>query len=446
MTAHVSGSGEIRAWLDDHVNLETGRTGDPTWAPGVSAPTLDRITELVELLGSPQTSYPVVHLTGTNGKTSAARMTAALLAARGLSVGVYTSPHLQRVNERLAWNGRAIDDDALDGVLAAIRGVEDLMTVRPSYFEILTAAAFAWFADVAVDVAVVEVGLGGRWDATNVARGDVAVVTNVGLDHVEYLGPDRESIAKEKAGIVKEGCILVLGETDPDVAPVFTAGPQPDQVYRRGSDFGLRANRMAHDGRLLDLWSPGGRHDEVFLPLHGGHQGDNAAIALAAAEAFFGGTALEDEVVAEAFAGIEIPGRLEVVGRQPLVVLDGAHNPAGAAALYEALGEEFPMEARTLVVGMLREKDPHEMLTALGVAEAHHLVACRPPSPRSLDPEAVAAAARDLGLSAEAVDVVDHVGEAVAKALAATPAHGQVIVTGSLYTAGAARAVLVPDA
>ncbi|HVM39303.1 MAG TPA: Mur ligase family protein [Acidimicrobiia bacterium] len=443
MTSDGTGHPSVRAWLDDHANLETGRTGDPTWAPGPAAPTLARITELVELLGSPQTSYPVVHVTGTNGKTSVARMVASLLAARGLSVGLYTSPHLQRVNERLAWNGRSVDDDDLDDVLEAVRRVEDMMPARPSYFEILTAAAFAWFADVAVDVAVVEVGLGGRWDATNVVTGDVAVITNVGLDHVEYLGADRASIATEKAGIVKEGSVLVLGETDPELAPIFEGAARPDRVYRRDADFGVRANRMAHNGRMLDLVSPGGVHDEVFVPLHGRHQGDNAAIALAAAEAFFGGAALEDDVVEEGFAAVRVPGRMEVVARQPLVMLDGAHNPAGAAALRDALAEEFASEERTLVVGMLREKDPAEMLSALGVGDASRLIACLPPSPRALDPEAVAAAARSLGIPPDSIEVTPSVGEAISRALATTAEHGQIIVTGSLYTAGAAREVLV---
>lgn len=429
----------IRRWLDDHVNLERDGRGELVPA----APTLERIGQLVDLLGDPHRAYPVVHVTGTNGKSSTARMVAALLAARGLSVGLFTSPHLQSLNERLSWNLAPIDDEGLDEVLDTIRSVEGMMDGRPSYFEVVTAAAFAWFADVAVDAAVIEVGLGGTWDATNVVEGDVAVVTNVAVDHVEYLGPDRQSIAKEKAGIVKDGCRLVLGETDPELMPVFTGAARTDRVYRRDEDFGVSSNEMAHGGRLIELWSPGGVHPPLLLPLHGAHQADNAAAAVTAAEVFFGDDPLGEAVLAEAFTGLELPGRLEVVGRHPLLLLDGAHNPDGARSLVAALDEEFPGEARTLVVGLLREKEPHEMLEAMGAADADRIVACRPSSPRALDPEVVASAARNVGVPSVMVEVVDTVAEGVAKALATTPAHGQVVVTGSLYTVGAAREAIL---
>lgn len=434
---------DLRAWLEDHINLERG-VGVPDTGPAVPAPTLDRIRALVELLGTPQHAYPVVHVTGTNGKTSTARMCAGLLAARGLSVGLYTSPHLARVNERLERNGEPIRDEDLDDVLAEVRQAEEHMDERPSYFEILTAAAFSWFADVPVDVAVLEVGLGGTWDATNVAEADVAVVTNIGVDHVEYLGPTRRGIAKEKAGIVKEDCALVLGETDPELVPLFTEAARPRAVRARPEDFDVVRDAMAHNGRMVALKTPGRPYQEVFLPFHGAHQAANAACALTAVEAFFGGEALDDDVVREAFAAVEIPGRLEVVGRQPLVLLDGAHNAAGARALRAALSEEFPTDELTLVVGLLREKEPHDMLGALEVGSIRRLVACRPPSPRAMEPEALAAAARDLGMAADAVEVVELVPEAVARALATAPPDGQVVVTGSLYTVGAARAALVP--
>ncbi len=447
MSAEQEGAGsisEVRAWLDGHINLEQGDLpgGD---LPAVPAPTLDRIRVLVELLGDPQNAYPIVHVTGTNGKSSTSRMVAALLAAKGLSVGLYTSPHLTDLEERLVWNGAPIEPAALDEVLASLRALEDLMEERPSYFELVTAAAFAWFADVAVDVAVVEVGLGGAWDATNVGDASVAVVTNIGVDHVEYLGPTRAGIAKEKAGIVKPGSTLVLGETDPELTPIFTEGQAPERVFRRDLDFGVVDNVMAHNGRLLTLTAQGGRYDEVFLPLHGAHQADNAACALSAAEAFFGDDPLEPDVVRAAFADVEVPGRLEVVDRQPVVLLDGAHNAEGARALLRALDEEFAGEERTLVVGMLREKEPHEMLDALRVIDAERVIVCRPPSPRGLDPDVVAAAAKNVGVPTAALEVVDTVAEAVAKALATTPPEGQVVITGSLYTVGAARGALLED-
>jgi len=429
---------EPRAWLEAHVNLES--LGVP---PGrrAGAPTLERIQRLVELLGSPQLEYPVVHLTGTNGKTSVARMTAALLTSAGLSVGTYTSPHLQRVNERIAWAGDPIPDPDLDDLLATVALVEEYLPGPPSYFEILTGTALRYFDDIAVDAAVVEVGVGGTWDATNVVDARVAVVTNVSVDHVEYLGPDREGIAAEKAGIVKPDSTLVLGETDPALVPIFTERRSAG-VLQRDADFGASANHPALGGRLVNLWTPGSRYDEVYLPVHGAHQADNAAAALMAAEAMLGAP-LEPDIVIEAFATVRTPGRLEVAGHAPLVLLDGAHNVAGAAALREALAEEFAAASRTLVVGLLREKDPAEMLVALDVASAARLVCTRPPSPRALDPAHVATAAVELGLDPDQIAVAETVAEAVARALADTPLDGQIVVTGSLYTVGAARDVLV---
>jgi dihydrofolate synthase / folylpolyglutamate synthase len=429
---------EPRAWLEAHVNLES--LGVP---PGrrAGAPTLDRMQRLVDLLGSPQLEYPVVHLTGTNGKTSVARMTAALLTGAGLSVGTYTSPHLQHVNERIAWVGEPIPDAELDELLATVALVEEFLPEPPSYFEILTGAALRYFDDVAVDVAVVEVGVGGTWDATNVVDAQVAVVTNVSVDHIEYLGPTREEIAAEKAGIVKADSTLVLGETDPALTPIFMDRPSAG-VYRRGVDFGATSNRPAHGGRLFALWTPGSRYDEIYLPVHGAHQADNAAAALMAAEAALG-SPLEPDIVTEAFASVRTPGRLEVASHAPLVLLDGAHNVAGAAALRDALAEEFTSTSRTMVVGFLREKDPGEMLAALDIAAVERLVCTRPPSARALDPADVAAAAVDLGVDAGAVSVTETVAEAVARAVADTPPDGQIVVTGSLYTVGAARDVLV---
>lgn len=432
--------GAARAWLDAHVNLES--TGLPPGADRrATAPTLDRIQALVDLLGSPQESYPEIHLTGTNGKTSVARMTSAVLEASGLSVGTYTSPHLEEVNERLVWNGEPADDPTLAQLLSRIAEIEAHLPDRPSYFEILTAAALAWFSDVAVDVAVVEVGVGGTWDATNVVDGRVAVVTNVSVDHVEYLGPTREQIATDKAGIVKPGSTLVLGETDPTLIPRFLDRGATD-VVTRDDKFGVTANRPAHGGRVADLFTPNGRYGSVYVPLHGAYQADNAAVALTAAECFLG-RAVSDEVVSDAFRAVRSPGRLEVLGHQPLVLLDGAHNVAGAHALQAALIEEFPESPRTLVIGLLREKEPHEMLDALDAKHAERLVCCRPPSPRALDPAVVAAAGADVGVDPARIETFDTVDDAVARARAVTDDDAQIVVTGSLYTVGAARHALV---
>ncbi|MFP5377607.1 MAG: bifunctional folylpolyglutamate synthase/dihydrofolate synthase [Acidimicrobiia bacterium] len=435
------------AWLDEHVNLEASGVGR-------ARPTLDRMRRLAALLGDPQAAAPVIHLTGTNGKGSTTRMIAALLAARGLSVGAYTSPDLERVNERMAWNGghppagggrraagghlefEPVPDPVLAEMLGAVAALEPLVGERPSRFEILTAAAFRWFADVAVDAAVVEVGMGGSWDATNVADGVVAVVTNVSLDHAEVIGPTEADIAREKAGIVKPGSTLVLGETDPELAAVFREAPA-GRVLARGDDFAATANRVAHGGRLLTLRTPSATYEDVYLPVHGAHQGDNAAAALAAAEAFFDAP-LPGDVVAEAFASLRLPGRMEVLGRRPLVVLDGAHNVAGARVVGPAVSEAFGAgRERVLVAGMLRGRRPAEILEALGPARL--VVACPAPSPRSLPAADVAAAARALGM--DAVDAPS-VPDAVEAALAAARPDDLVLVTGSLYVVGAARTVL----
>jgi dihydrofolate synthase/folylpolyglutamate synthase len=430
-----------RAWLDAHTNLETGVGVPARGGVGKRLLAVERERPLMELLGSPETEYPVVHLTGTNGKTSVARMTAVLLEAAGLSVGAYTSPHLSRVNERMVWNGQPVPDDVLDELLVAVAAVEELLPDLPSYFEILTAAALRWFGDIAVDVAVIEVGLGGTGDATNVVDADVAVVTNVSIDHVEYIGPTLADIAAEKAGIVEPASTLVLGETDPELVPYFLER-DPASVARRDVDFGVRGNRLAIGGRVVDLYTPYASYDDVFLALHGAHQADNAAVALAAAESFLG-RALDRELVADAFREVRTPGRLEVVGHQPLVLLDGVKNVAGAHALRAALADEFADARRTLVVGLMREKEPHEMLEALGALDVARLVCCRPDSPRGHDPEVVAEAAYDLGVDRAVVDVVDDVREAVAFAVRTTPADGQVVVTGSLYVVSPAREVLV---
>jgi dihydrofolate synthase/folylpolyglutamate synthase len=430
-----------RAWLDRHVNLES--LGVPVdVARRASHPTLERIEALMLLLGSPELDAPFIHLTGTNGKTSVARMATGLLVAHGLSVGAYTSPHLERVNERITWDAQEITDEALDALLVLIAELEAHLPAPPSYFEILTAAALRFFDDVAVDVGVVEVGLGGTWDATNVVDGRVAVVTNVSVDHVEFLGPTRDDIATEKAGIVKPDSVLVLGETDPALRDVFESrGPR--EIWLRDRDFRVTENRLAHGGRYIGLETPGARYRDVVLSLHGAHQADNAAIALAATEAFLG-RPLDEELVVGVFGSIRSPGRLEVVGHEPLVLLDGAHNVAGAHALTAALRDEFPVGPRTLVVGLLREKDPAEMLEALDVAACAHVVCCRPPSPRALAPQIVADAAVAAGVDAARVEVVDVVADAVTRATTLAGEAGQVIVSGSLYVVGAARSALHP--
>ena len=299
-------------------------------------------------------------------------------------MGTYTSPHLESINERISRNGEPVPDRELAAVLSDLAAIEPLLAHRPSYFELLTAAAFRWFSDEAVGAAVVEVGLLGRWDATNVVDGSVAVLTNIGHDHTDGEGDWRRRIAEEKVGIVKPGATFVLGETDPALEDVFTATPAA-AMWRRDVDFGCTANRLAVGGRLLDLRTPGGSYDEVFLALHGAHQGENAAIALAAAEAFFD-RPLDTELVEEAFASVRNPGRFEVVQRDPLLVLDGAHNPDGARAVVDALAEGFVVTgAHRLVVGVLdgRElagapRDPRRGIGRRGRVLRTRLPPCAP--------------------------------------------------------------------
>jgi len=422
---------EALAYLDSHVNFET--------APARRmAPTLDRMLELCRLLGDPQLDFPVIHVTGTNGKGSTTRMLSALLGAHGLSVGTYTSPHLERVNERMAWNDEPIDDDTLTEVLLSMAPYEDHLGVRLTHFEVLTATALRWFADNAVDVAVLEVGVGGRWDSTNVADAAVAVVTNVGFDHAEIIGPTLVDIATEKAGIIKPAATVILGETSPELVPIFEARPAL-AVWHRYEEFGCERNVTALGGRLLDLRTPGGVSSDVFVPLHGPHQGDNAACALAGAEAFFG-RKIDDAVVAEAFGGVSVPGRFEVVHRRPFVVLDGAHNPDGARALALTLEEDFAGRVPDIVVvGFTVGRDPGELLDIIGVNKARLVLTCRPRSPRGIDAGVVAAAARQLGANAEAAP---DVRTAVERALELATEDEFVLITGSLYVVGDARTVL----
>jgi dihydrofolate synthase/folylpolyglutamate synthase len=421
-------------YLDEHTNLEAtaGR------AEGLS---LDRMRDLVAALGDPQDAYPVIHLTGTNGKGSAARMITSLLQTAGLSVGTYTSPHLERINERISWNGEPIDDDELGRVIGSVAAVEELAGVVPSYFEILTAAAFTWFADNAVDVAVVEVGMLGRYDATNVADATVAVLTNVGRDHTDGVGAWREAIAGEKVGIVKPGSTFVCGETDPDLHEILSDTPAAE-TWWRGTDFDCDQAVLALGGRMVDLRTPSGTVDDVYLPLHGAHQADNAAIALAAVEAFFA-RRVDDEVVREGFAAVTSPGRFEIVGREPTVVLDAAHNVDGARACRDTLHEEFTLSGTIIVVvGLLGGRDVTEMLEALGATDAGFLIACTPDSPRAIPAPEVAAAATELGIVAESVPSVE---DAVERARALATVDDLILVTGSLYVVGPARSALARE-
>ena len=405
---------------------------------------LDGMRILAEVLGNPEQAYPVIHLTGTNGKGSTARMISALLVAHSLSVGTYTSPHLEHLVERIAWNLDPIAADELARKIGELATLEPLVLeesggVKPSRFELMTAAAFSYFADVAVDVAVVEVGLLGRYDATNVAEAQVAVVTNVGRDHTDAEGDWRRRVAEEKAGIITPGSHLVLGETDPELLPVFEA-EGAETVWVRERDFGCEQDKLALGGHLIAVITPNGRYDDVFLPVHGAYQTDNAACAIAAVEALFG-RALDPQVVRESFARLTLPGRFEVVHRAPLLVLDGAHNPDSAAAVGETLAEEFEIAGRRhWIIGVLAGRDVDDMLEGFDVRAGDRVVACTPDSPRALPAAELAERVRVRGVETEVVpdvaaalrhvwnDAPDLAGEA-----------DLIMVTGSLRTVGTAR-------
>lgn len=399
---------------------------------------------VVHVLGDPQEAYPVVHLTGTNGKGSTARMASALLVAHGLSVGTYTSPHLEHVTERIGWNLHPIAPEAFAEVVGQLAAMEPLLLEElqgdpASYFELLTAAAFSYFAQVAVDVAVVEVGMLGRFDATNVAEAQVAVVTNVGQDHTDGSGDWRRHIAEEKAGIITRDRPVVLGEVDAVLRSIFEA-EGGDPLWVRGEDFDCEFDRLALGGHVVDLRTPHGNYEEVVLPLHGSHQVENAACAVAAVEALFG-RALDGAVVREAFAALTLPGRFEVLHRGPLLVLDGAHNPDGAQAAADTLADEFDVTGRRRwVLGMLAGRDLDEMLDAFGVLPGDQVVACTPDSPRAVPASDLAKAAERRLVDAEAVpDVAEALAVAWTDAAGTLNTGDLVMVTGSIYTVGAAR-------
>lgn len=419
---------EAVEYLEGHVNFEQispTREGEPS---------LDRVMALAAAMGDPHTAAPSIHVTGTNGKGSTARIIGALLTASGLRVGLHTSPDLEKVTERLSIDGQQISDDAFAEQLERIAQLEVHTGVRPSRFDILTLAAFGWFADEAVDVMVNEVGLGGRWDSTNITDSVVAVVTNVGLDHVDVIGPTRADIAREKSGVVKHGATLVLGETDPAIVPIFEGTPAA-RVLLRERDFAVTENRVAIGGRALDLRTPTARYEDVFLSLHGAHQGDNAIAALTAVEAFFGRT-LDEGVVREALGSMTAPGRFEIVGRNPLVVLDGAHNVDGAETAAATVDDFSIAGDRIIVFGTNRGHDPVQMLDALQAKRTKLVVATAADFPRAVPVDQIVAAAESMGVKAVGVNsVVDAVR--LAEKLATED--DLVLVTGSLYVVGEAR-------
>jgi dihydrofolate synthase/folylpolyglutamate synthase len=430
------------------------------WPENRPAPSLERIHALTELLGDPQRAYPVIHIAGTNGKTSTARLVDTMLTGFGLRTGRYTSPHLDALTERIAIDGSPVAPGVLAAAYGELRPYVELVDARSveaggppmTFFEVLTGLAFAVFADAPVGVAVVEVGLGGSWDATNVVDAAVSVVTPIGLDHQDYLGSTLEEIAGEKAGIVKAGSTTVLALQPPEAAEVLVSRALSvgATVVREGVDFGVRHRDVAVGGQVVAVQGLGGLYEDLFLPLHGEHQARNLAVAVAAVEAFLGGggRALDVEPLRDALAGASSPGRLEVVRRSPTVLVDAAHNPAGGAALAAALEDAFTFARLVGVVAMMADKDAYGLLAALEPVLTE-VVVTRSKSPRAMAPEELGELAEDV-FGPDRVTVVARLDDAIEAAVTlaeqdAPLGGGGVLVTGSVVTVGEARTLLRAD-
>ncbi|MEX0428264.1 folylpolyglutamate synthase/dihydrofolate synthase family protein [Nocardioides sp. DS6] len=424
------------------------------WPETRLEPSLDRIRAFTELLGDPQRAYRVVHLTGTNGKTSTSRMIDTLLRALELRTGRFTSPHVEKINERISVDGEPLTDEefvaAFNDVAPYTHLVDEDQPFPLSFFETVVGMAYAKFAEAPVDVAVIEVGMGGAWDATNVADGDVAVVTPIGVDHAKYLGATPAAIAREKAGIIKPGAVAVVAEQLPevDVVLVERAAEVGARIVREGDDFAVVSRTPAVGGQVVTLRGLRATYDEVFLPLYGAHQAQNAAVALVAVESLLGDRPLDDELVRDAFAQVTSPGRLEIIRSSPTILLDAAHNPHGAEATAAALEDSFAFSSVVGVIGVMEDKDVDGVLAAF---EPHleHLIVTQNSTDRAMS-------AADLGRLAveiygeDRVTVVPRLADAVDAAaalaesgdLGGSISGGAVLVTGSVVTVGEARRLL----
>lgn len=426
------------------------------WPESRLEPSLDRIADFVDLLGQPQRNYDIVQLTGTNGKTSTARMIETLLRALGLRTGRFTSPHLETMRERIVVDGEPLSEDAFVTAfndVAAYTHLVDAQNEHPlSFFETVVGMAYAAFSDAPVDVAVIEVGMGGRWDATNVADARVAVLTPIAVDHAQYLGSTVEAIAREKVGIIKHNAIVVSAPQTQTVLDIMVerVNEVGATLMLAGRDFWLESRVPAVGGQQVSLHGLRALYEDVFLPLYGAHQAENAVLALAAVEALIGGEEpLAADVVQQAFEEATSPGRLEVIRRSPTIVLDAAHNPHGAQALVDALEDSFTFSPLIGVVGVMGDKDYEEMLSILEPRLAH-IVCTQNSTTRALPAHQLAEVARGIfGIDrvSEAPRLADAIDEAAALAEAGgvfgeSLGSGGVLVTGSVITVGEARAML----
>lgn len=422
-------------------------------------PTMARVERVLELLGDPHRAFRAIHITGTNGKSSTARMIESLVREHGLRTGLFTSPHLASVTERIQIDGEPLDEDRFVEVfedVAPYIGVADRESEADggpplSFFEVLTVMAIAAFADAPVDVAVIEVGLGGSWDSTNVVDAPVAVLTPVAMDHEKWLGHSIAEIAAEKAGIIKDGATAIVAaqREDADAEILARAERTGARLIREGVDLEVAGRQLAVGGQLVALRTPGGLYTDVYVPLHGAHQAHNALLALAATEALIsGGKALDGGVVEAGFGQVTSPGRLEVVRSSPTTIVDAAHNPAGAEAMVEALEEAFDLHRVVGVVGIMADKDAEALLAVLEPVLAE-IVVTRNTNERSMEPEELADVANDV-FGEDRVHVAADLAEAIQVATDLAEAGdvvgvgvgSAVLVTGSVVTVADARALL----
>jgi dihydrofolate synthase/folylpolyglutamate synthase len=418
------------------------------WPENRIAPTLERISALVDMLGSPQLTYPTIHIGGTNGKTTTSRMVDSLLFEMGLRTGRFTSPHLESYLERICINGQPIDAKELIFSFNDISPYLDLMDTKfdnpISFFEAITALAFAAFAEHPIDVGVIEVGMGGQWDATNVVDADVSVIMPIGLDHMEYLGDTIGEIAKTKAGIIKEQGFVVLAQQEPEAAVELLrrAAEVGADVAREGLEYSIDSRAIAVGGQLISITGLRGHYDEIFLPLHGKHQASNAAAALIAVEAFFGEQDLDIDAVRAGFANVTSPGRCEIIHRDPTIILDAAHNPHGAKAIAETIQSEFTFDDVTGIVALMADKD------ALGILQAlepimNQVIVTTNSAARSMSVKDLEALATQV-FGADRVFAQPTLAGAIDKAIkdSVRPLSDEslaILITGSVVTVGEAR-------
>lgn len=411
-------------------------------------PRVERTRRVLELLGDPQATYRVVHLTGTNGKTSTARIVESIVRAHGLRTGLFTSPHLERFTERVMIDGEPIDDGLVADAWDEISPFVDLVDAELAaagdapltFFELLTVLAFVAFADAPVDVAVIEVGMGGSWDSTNTADGDVVVFAPIDLDHADRLGNTVAEIATVKSGIIKPGAAAVSAEQNPAALEVLKAAAdaRSASLAVEGDAFGLTAQSLAVGGQQISVKGLAGTYDELYLPLYGAHQGHNAALAIVAVESLIGGAAqaLAPDVVADGLAQVTSPGRLQLVGVAPTVLVDSAHNPHAARALVAALGDSFDFDEWGIVLGAFGDKDIAGIVSTI-VPAATHVFATAPDSDRAADPDTLADLVEAAGAQVTVHRDLAEAAEA-AREWASASERRAVVIAGSVVLAGEA--------